>query len=284
MKKALVLYYTCSNNTLMIAEGVGKVLENLNWEVKVLDLLSYSQNNNSFEPDLVILGVPVQYWEIPEIALGAIQKLPKFKNAVGFVFSTFGKCVCNTVPYHLARELQSKGVLILGGAQIVMPHSARIDTNTRIGDIEPSLGKGEPSSDNWGKLKLIIQDISKKAENRNVDEIKINGLKKLHTRGTMTNILNVIITKNMKINSMPHVQYDKEKCNQCSKCVSECDYKAIKLVNDNEITIDKKLCKKCYKCIEKCSENALNTDWDKVVSAARLMNRFAKNNETIFIA
>ena len=146
MKKALVLYYTCSKNTLMIAEGTVEILKNLNWEVTVLDLRSYNQNENSFEPDLLILGVPVHYWEIPGAALRMIQRLPQFKNTAGFVFSTFGKCVCNCVPYHLAKELQSKGVLILGGAQIAMPHSARMDANTRIGDVETPLVKENPQT------------------------------------------------------------------------------------------------------------------------------------------
>jgi len=110
------------------------------------------EKGTHFDPDLLILGVPVLYWDIPDAALGMIQRLPQFKNTSGFVFSTFGRCVCNSVPYYLARELQSKGVLILGGAQIAMPHSARMDADTRIGDVETSFGKGEPTKENWGKI------------------------------------------------------------------------------------------------------------------------------------
>ena len=168
MKKVLLLYYSCSNNTLAITEGTGEILENLNWEVRILNLRSYDRNKDSFEPDLLILGVPVHYWEIPDAALRMIRGFPKFKNSAGFVFSTFGKCTCNCVPYHMARELQSKGVIILGGAQIAMPHSARMDANTRIGDVEIPFGKGEPTNENWGKYKLIIQDIAKRVEKGNV--------------------------------------------------------------------------------------------------------------------
>ena len=159
MKKALILYYTCSGNTLSIAEDTGKILKDLNWEVGVFGLRSYNQSKGWFDPDLLILGVPVHYWEIPDAALRMIQRLPQFENTAGFVFSTFGKCVCNCVPYHLAKELQSKGVLILGGAQIAMPHAARMDANTRIGDVEIPFGKGEPTNENWGKYKLIIHKL-----------------------------------------------------------------------------------------------------------------------------
>ena len=284
MKKALVLFYTCSKNTLAIAEGTGKILKNLNWEVRVLNLRSYNQNKNSFEPDLLILGVPVHYWEIPDAALRMIRDLPRFKNTAGFVFSTFGRCVCNSVPYNLAKELKSKGVIILGGAQIAMPHAARMDANTRIGDVEPPFGKGEPTKENWGKYKLIIQDIAKKVENGNVDEVNINELKKLHTRNAIANVMKVFMTVDMRRNPLPHVQHDNEKCKQCYRCISNCDSHAIKLSDDKEISIDEKLCKKCYKCIEECSEKAMYTDWDKVIFWARFIHRFSKNNETMFVA
>jgi len=53
----------------------------------------------------------------------------------------------------LAKELGFKNIIILGGAQILMPHSVRIDENTRIGDIDTSFGKGEPTEENLEKIK-----------------------------------------------------------------------------------------------------------------------------------
>jgi len=130
---------------------------------------------------------------------------------------------------------------------------------------------------------LIIHDIAKRVENGNVDEINVNELKKLHTRNAIASVMNVFTTVNRRRNSLPHVQHDNEKCNQCCICVSSCDNQAIKLSDDKEISIDEKLCKKCYKCIEECSEEALYTDWDKVIFWARFVHRFAKNNETMFV-
>ena len=34
-----------------------------------------------------------------------------------------------------------------------MPHSVRMDENTRIGDVETSLGKGEPTEENLQKIR-----------------------------------------------------------------------------------------------------------------------------------
>jgi ferredoxin/flavodoxin len=283
MKKALVLYYTCSNNTRKIAEGAEEILKNLDWEVKVLNLREYNKASDSFKPDLLILGVPVHYWEIPDAALRMIRKLPQFQNVAGFVFTTFGRCVCNSVPYDLARELQSKGVTILGGAQIAMPHSAYIDADTRIGDVEIAFGKGEPTGENWGKYQSVIQDIARRVEDGNVNEMDVNRLKKLHTRNAFGTVMNAFSKVDTRRNVMPHVQYDKEKCTQCHNCVSTCDSQAITLSGDNEIVIDKVICRKCYKCIEECSEKALDTDWEKIINWVRFVHRLTRNNTTKFV-
>ena len=283
MKKALVLYYTCSNNTLAVAKGTGEILEHLNWEVRLLNLLSYDGNKDSFEPDLLVLGVPVHYWEIPDAALRMIRRLPQFNNTAGFVFSTFGKCVCNCVPYHLARELQSKGVLILGGAQIAMPHSARTDAATRIGDVEIAFGKGEPTDENWGKYKLTIKDITKRVEDSKLIPINIDKLKTLHTKGAFAKIACALMTMNMRRSGLPYVQHDKEKCTQCYTCVTNCDHQAITLSDEKEFSINKKVCKICYKCIEECPKKALYTDWDKVIYWVRFAHRLSKNTETKFL-
>ena len=280
MKNALILYYSCSGNTKVIAEYTKKILKDRKWNVKISNLDSCKTTNNFTDIDLLIVGVPVHYWEMPEAALRMLRDLPSFQNTYGFVFSTFGKCVSNRVPYHLAKELRAKNINVLGGAQIVMPHSARVDENTRVGDIDISLGKGEPNEENLKNIKSVLFDISEKIENNNVNFFDIKNLKDLHTRGFTANIMNVLMTTNMRRGVMPDILYDKTKCNQCKKCISICDYQAIKFSDDNLIVINKKLCKRCYKCIENCNTNSLYIKWDQAIRPTRSIQKFAKNNET----
>ena len=279
-QNALVLYYSCSNNTKAIAEYAGKIIKERNWNVKISNLDSCETRKNLNDIDLLIVGVPVQYWEMPDAALRMVRDLPSLQNTNGFVFSTYGKCVCNSVPYNLAKELQAKNINILGGAQIVMPHSAHIDENTRIGNIEISFGKGEPTEGNLRKIESALSDIIDRIENNSVNSFDIERLKILHTRGAFANIMNMIMTTDMKRGVMPNILYDKSKCNQCKKCISICDYQAIDFSDDNLIVIDKKRCKKCYKCIENCNTNSLYTKWDQAISPTRSIQKLAKNNET----
>jgi len=84
----------------------------------------------------------------------------------------------------------------------------------------------------------------------------------------------------MRRSVMPNILYDKSKCKECKKCISICDSLAIEFSDDNFIVINEKRCKKCYKCIENCNTNSLYTKWDQAVHLARLVHKFAKNNET----
>lgn len=280
MKSALVLYYSCSGNTKVIAEYMENVLKDRKWKVEISNLDSSKTRNNFTDIDLLIVGVPVHYWEMPDAALRMLRDLPSFQNTYGFVFSTYGNCVCNSVPYHLAKELRTKNINVLGGAQIVMPHSAHIDENTRIGDIDTSLGKGEPNEENLKKINSALFDISEKIENNDVNSFDIKKLKNLHTRGFTANIMNVLMTTNMRRGVMPDILYDKSKCNQCKKCISICDYQAIEFPDNNLIVINKKQCKRCYKCIENCKTNSLYIKWDQAIRPTRSIQKFAKNNET----
>jgi len=280
MKNALILYYSCSGNTKAIAEYIENVLRDKKWNVKISNFDSCKTRNNFTDIYLLIVGVPVHYWEMPEAALRMLRNLPSFQTTYGFVFSTFGKCVCNSVSFHLAKELRAKNINVLGGAQIVMPHSAHIDENTRVGDIDILLGKGEPNEENLRNIKSALFDISEKIENNNVNSFDIKKLKDLHTRGLTANIMNLIMTTNMRRGVMPDILYDQSKCIQCKKCISICDYQAIEFSDDNLIVINKKRCKRCYKCIENCSANSLYIKWDQAIRPTRSIQKFAKNNET----
>ena len=281
--KALILYYSSSGNTKKMAIEARNVLKNMNWDVSIHNLRSYKQTIHSSDPNLIILGVPVQYWEIPDAAVRMIRALPQFENAAGFVFSTYGKCVCNNVPYDLAIELQSKGVSILGGAQIVMPNSSPIGENTRIGDLEESFGKGELTETNLAKYKSILHKIAKRGENRDLDEMDIDRLKDLHTRNAIAALMNIFTTADMRRGFMPQVQHDERKCTLCKICMKLCDYQAISLSDENKFSINEEWCKVCYKCIAGCTKNALSTNWEQVNSGTRFIHQFSKNTETLFV-
>ncbi len=283
MKKALILYYSCSNNTKKMARHFEKELIRQDWIVEQYSLNSFLSLELTFVPDLVIVGVPVHYWDIPEPALKKIRDLPQFQSAYGFVFSTFGKCVCNEVPFFLAKELEKKSVTMLGGAQILMPHATRTSDGARIGDMEEDFGKGEPTQETLVAINRSFHALCDTIEQKSTRTFDILKLKSLHTRGKRAGIMKHIMNTSSRRSVMPDIEHDPEKCTACRACVSNCTIQAIDLGEDKKIVVNKNDCKKCYHCMEICPSGALSINFDKAVFWTRSIHPMAKNTRTRII-
>lgn len=279
MKSALILYYTCSNNTKKIARLLGQQLAGRNWYVARSSLEDFNPKPQLISPSLIVLGVPVHYWDIPDPALEKIKELPRFDNAYGFVFSTYGKCVCNEVPFFLAKALEQKGVSVLGGARVLMPHATRVDPKTKLGDIDPEFGRGEPSKANLEQISSGFEKILTRIENEKPASFDIEQLKQLHTRGKRAGIMNFFMSTSSRRSVMPDIEHNQKKCTSCAACADACSNQAI-LLNDGMIRFQQKQCTKCYKCMEICPSHALTTDYDKAVFWTKSIHPFASKTDT----
>jgi ferredoxin len=199
------------------------------------------------------------------------------------LYSSFGKCVCNRVPFLLAEELCQKGCNILGGAQIVCPHSAKIDGRRRLGDLEVAFGKGQPEDAVRSEFIAVIQAIAGRVEMDNTAPIELAELKKLHTRGVLASLMGWCTSNRLRMGFMPHIDHDETKCKSCHQCIESCDVGAIRWTSDKGIAIDKGKCNKCYRCIDACPSGALATDWKQAVFWTRMVRLFSKEAETKFI-
>lgn len=68
---------------------------------------------------------------------------------------------------------------------------------------------------------------------------------------------------NQKINRLDDlsVTLEEENCKACTKCISECMFKAISL-KDKKIIIDQDICRGCGLCANACKFNAININYD----------------------
>jgi len=280
--RALILYYSCSGNTGRLGQQAQEALRSRQWNADIFHLRDFDADNYPHHPDLVVLGVPVQYWDIPNSARRLIQNLPPFEGASAFVFSTFGKCVINSVPFLLAKELIAKGCTIVGGAQIVAPHAAKVDGRQRLGDLEIAFGKGQPDDTASSQFTAVIQGIAEKIEKKNPARIELAALRKLHTKGMLASLMGYCTSNRERIRFMPHIDHDAAKCKNCHQCIESCDAGAIGCTPEKKIAIDKSRCNKCYHCIDVCPSGALGTNWNQAVFWTRAVRWFARGAETKF--
>jgi ferredoxin len=270
-RTASILYASFSGNTRRVARVAQGTLSGLGWSAELVNLRNFERGVHAIDPDLIVLGVPVQYWDIPSSARTA------------FVFTTFGRCVCNSVPWALAMELADKNCSVLGGAQIAAPHSARVDGGPRLGDMEEAFGKGQPDSETLLDFREALMTVASKVEEEQTRPIEIERLKALHTRGVTADLMNRISSHRMRQSFMPWVEHLDGNCEGCNGCLNACDSGAISNDSADSIVIDRDLCNRCYKCTEICSNSAMTTDWQRVVFWVRTVHLMARDTTSRFV-
>jgi len=282
-KKASILYASFSGNTRKVARVAREALAAHGWGAELVNLRKFERGRHAVDADLIVLGVPVQYWDIPNAARIMIRRLPMFRKTPAFVFTTFGRCVCNSVPWALAMELADKNCSVLGGAQIIAPHSAKLDGGPRLGDIEESFGKGQPDPAALLEFREALITVAAKVEEKQTRPIEIERLKALHTRGLTADVMNRISSHRMRQDFMPWVEHLEVNCERCYGCLNACDSGAISNNGTDTIVIDRNLCNRCYKCTDICQNSAMTTDWKRVVFWVRTVHLLARDTTSRFV-
>ncbi|MFW9998182.1 MAG: EFR1 family ferrodoxin [Candidatus Odinarchaeota archaeon] len=280
--QALVLYYTCSQNTAQLAQEAEHVLQKRNWQVFLAPLRQAIKDIPTSRPDLLVVGVPVHYATVPKAAMQMIRRLPRFEDSSAFVFSTYGGDWTKNVPYLLAQELASKGATVVGGAQMLMPHSFRVNGKERLGDRDETFGKGHPDETELTEFRTALQTIANQVENGSPTPIDLNRLK-LNTMGTIASVMNAVLSLEMKQQSMPRIHINPGTCTGCKQCGKICDAGSIEYGTNRMVRIHRESCQKCYACIEVCASGTLTTNWKKMERFARLMHPFSRNTISTII-
>lgn len=278
----MVAYYTCSRNTAGLADEACRTIEKQGWQVECVALRDAADGMPPFEPDFIVLGTPVQYFTIPEDALRMIKRLPDFHGTPAFVFSSFGGCVSNNVPYLLATELSKKGATIVGGAQFLTPHSCRINGGQSLGHADPAFGKGHPDKNELDAFRRALTRLVDSIERGNIAAVDPN-LLKINTMGAASSVMELFSTLKLKRLFMPHVDIQPDACTGCKKCSAVCDAGSLAYTNGGTVSIDRKTCTKCYACIEACPDGALTTNWKQAELLVRAMNAIARPTPTTII-
>lgn len=280
---ALVLYYTRSKNTARLAKAAEGAIAKCGWQVSCMSLDKAKKNFPDKLPSLIILGTPVQYWTIPAAAMEYIQGLPDLNGCSAFVYSCYGGCVANNVPYKLAKELTAKGATAIGGAQLLTPHSCRMDSGKRLGEVEEIFGKGMPDDEMLTEFKNAITSVVQAVETGTVSPVEMDRLK-MNTKGFLAAVMNPVSPLKMKRKFMPPVTINPSACEGCGACINVCDTDSIRLDESKTATINQKTCYRCYGCMEVCPNEALSTNWKQAELLVRSMNWFAKNTEkSVFV-
>ena len=272
-KAAWVLYYSNSGNTKKLADLAEETLKNCDWGVETASLMDFDPVEMK-KPGLVLLGTPVHFWAVPDMAQKRIARLPNLSGAAGFVFCTFGNVFSSQVPYVLARELEKRDAKVLGGASLVVHHNFMDGKGKCLGEVYPEFGKGQPDDAMLAKFVGAVKIIAEKAGK---GELSGFDIKRLKSPNPLLTFLDRFLPVTLELKSLAPVHFDVSKCLDCDLCLKNCDTKSITKGLDGIKIINQKTCKRCYTCARECPVGAMTVNWARNEKILRLAKKIVKN-------
>ncbi|MBI9074649.1 MAG: EFR1 family ferrodoxin [Desulfatibacillum sp.] len=276
-RTALVLYHSNTGNTATLAKEAAQTLEAQGWLVNQIPLGKAHEGLPGKKPDLVLVGTPIHFWQVPVPAVGMIRNLPDFGGAGAFVFLTYGTVFDGNAPYQLAMEIEKKGAKVLGGASVMAPHNFKINATQRLGDAFDDFGKGQPDARVLADFRATVRSVAAKVEG-NVNGFDINALR---SPKPVITFLDGLMPVSMQRSALPKVQWVEESCTDCGKCIRNCTTGSIQ-ARDGKIVTNHSTCFRCYQCLWTCEFQARTANLEGMAKMLRGLKKMVKNPGTRF--
>lgn len=221
-KKVSKVYFSPSGTTEKI---VNEVAKNFDIPQKSYDLLSFD-SEKTFSDELVIIGVPVFNGRIPKTACERLSKM-KSNNSKAVVILNYGNMEYGDSLLELTELLGKNNFQIVGIATTVSQNS-----------LFNQIAKNRPDNQDLVKINEFTQNLMKKLESGDLNEIFVSGYKPYQKYQ---------IPKYF-------VSCDENQCVECMDCVYTCPEEAILEESPTMTNIND--CSRCSTCINICSEGA----------------------------
>lgn len=263
--KAIVLYYSATGNTAMIAKSIHKGMCD---EFEVCDIKSIRKANpaDMVEYDLIVVGSPIWYYRETANLTDFIYKMPEMSGKLCVMFCTHGSYPAGYM-FVLSTIIKHKGMTIIGWSNwyggvsqvLHMPKPYLTDGNPdeislrqaeefgremgsrakRVAQGEKNLipksgtGEGPGARDLWKVNPMVAAPHEEQAEGQSLSE-RAQAMRK----------------------------FNKKKCKypECGKCIDVCPVKAISF-SDGNLSV-KGSCINCTLCDKLCPEEAIELNED----------------------
>jgi len=246
IRTASVIYYSQTGHTRQYARYVAHILKRSGLEVDTYDILTTNPKDVP-GADLVVVGVPVFYYDVPENAIVWLRRLPRIDGAFGAAFAVFGGEGDN-------QHNTACSLLDLLGEKGAKPVS--LSTLSSMSTFAPTWSAGNekrvlayshlPDDEIYSQVAAFADDALKRAR-----EGRTIGPKK---RPSLTNLLRGRISvKGTKLLITGH-GIDKGTCIDCGKCEKTCPVGAVDQKNHS---VDTRRCIACFGCVNNCPKGAM---------------------------
>ena len=243
-KKALVLWYSQTGQTRRYAKLVGCILKGKGLAVDVCDMQEFDKNLLP-DYDLIIIGTPVFYYDIPANVTEWLETIPSIAGVPVAAFVSFGGPEGNqhNASCHLLQLLLDRG-----GVPVGRDAFRNIATYPTPAWNNPKQISGQhlPNAATFDQVRRFTADMQDRITSGETISV---GYELVLREGLRTLPL---VWLNKKAISKHTV--DAQKCIGCETCVRKCPTKAI---NPFKQTVDRDKCLACFGCLNNCPADAV---------------------------
>ena len=243
---ASVIFYSQTGHTKQYARYISHILKQNGLEVEMFDVLSADPKDVP-RSDLIVVGTPVFYYDVPENAIDWLSRLPDLDGAFGAAFATYGGEGDNQ---HNTACL----ILSLLAEKNVMP--VALDTFGNMSTFAPTWSSGNakrilaythlPDETTYRRVSDFAGEILDRTGRHEIMEPK--------KRPSLSNLIKGRISmKGTKLFITGH-RIDSDQCIDCGLCERGCPVRAIDL---KTYSVDTARCIACFGCVNNCPEGAV---------------------------
>jgi flavodoxin/Pyruvate/2-oxoacid:ferredoxin oxidoreductase delta subunit len=250
--KALVVYFSQTGNTRLVAEAVGRGLREAGAEAVDVLPIDKADPQSYAACDLLAVGTPVFYYKEAAVVRDWIARLPSRTGpAPALTFNTNGGNPCNTLR-RMKKQLAAKGARVVGSYECwgFDTYPIYLKSFRKWGHPD---GADLAGAEDFGRR--MLPQARRLAAGEDVPPPVYPFV------GGKTFRLSVLCRKPILDWFFPRLNVVADLCTRCGACVRGCPTENIRLapgpVFDNR-------CIHCYMCERICPHNAIQCDWRRL--------------------
>ena len=270
IRSATVLWYSQTDNTRKCGEVLAKTFDKQGITVELGELRNFDKVN-IIEADLLVIGSPVFYYDIPNYVKNFITSLPDLNGMPVAAYVTFGGPEGNqhNAACSILEGLVQKNGVPVGLETFMTSKSYPPSFKTYAQDLIENRNTLLPDKHTYQKVRAYAGGIQSEVEKGNALVFK----RTLTLREFSTYFGPIWWTKRFVEN---HYIIEAN-CVECGVCVEKCPTNAIDL---DTFSVDTETCVLCFGCINNCDFQAVNMEYgnEKLIG----FNEFLKINKLNF--
>lgn len=245
---ALILWYSQTGHTERNGRLIGRVLEQAGLTVTALEIRQCNQSRMN-DYDLIIMGTPVFYLDIPENVRSWLSSIPSIDGIPAAVFATFGGPGDNqyNTAFSMLQLLSQKGGVPVGIA--TFGNMSTFAPTWSYGNEARILKyKDRPNEEIYAQVrKFAHQTLHTVQSGSAITPIS----KEFHYGDIFKGSFMMKVTKFLISNHT----IDADKCIGCGACVRQCPVGA---THPDRHKVDQDRCIACMGCVNNCPAQAIN--------------------------